>query len=142
MRKNFLIMAQMPWQETHFFLSIWSLTFFSFLLTTLMRHLFAYRNELNSFFFFCSSLHKRGFGLYFFRISMTIAHKIAKLQGNRDEYLIFKLFWQCCLFKKIFNFLLLYYSYVHTMLGSFLHPTTTPSLTIYPSPSLSPPPPR
>jgi hypothetical protein len=38
-------------------------------------------------------------------------------------------------------FIYLYYSYVHTMLGSFLPPAATPSLTTYPAPSLSPPPP-
>jgi hypothetical protein len=36
-------------------------------------------------------------------------------------------------------FLLFYYSYVHTTLGSFLHPAPTPSLTTHSVPSLSPP---
>jgi hypothetical protein len=36
-------------------------------------------------------------------------------------------------------FLLFYYSYVHTRLGSFLRPVPTPSLTPYSAPSLSPP---
>jgi hypothetical protein len=35
------------------------------------------------------------------------------------------------------NFLLFYYSYVHTMLGSFLPPDPTPSLTTHYTPSLS-----
>jgi hypothetical protein len=35
--------------------------------------------------------------------------------------------------------LLFYYSYVHTMLGSFLPPAPTPSLTTHSAPSLSPP---
>jgi hypothetical protein len=45
----------------------------------------------------------------------------------------------CPLFKK---FLLFYYSYVHTMLGSFLPPAPAPSLTIHSTPSLSFPPPQ
>jgi hypothetical protein len=32
-----------------------------------------------------------------------------------------------------------YYSYVHTMLGTFLPPAPTPSLTTHSTPSLSPP---
>jgi hypothetical protein len=39
-------------------------------------------------------------------------------------------------FKK---FLLFYYSYVHTTLGSFLPPALTPSLATHSVPSLSPP---
>jgi hypothetical protein len=35
-------------------------------------------------------------------------------------------------------FLLFYYSYVHTTLGSFLPPAPTPSLTSHSTPSLSP----
>jgi hypothetical protein len=38
-------------------------------------------------------------------------------------------------------FLLFYYSYVHTMLGSFLLLAPTPSLTTHSAPFLSPPPP-
>jgi hypothetical protein len=38
------------------------------------------------------------------------------------------------IFKK---FLLFYYSYVHTMLGSFLPPASSPSLTTHSTPSLS-----
>jgi hypothetical protein len=36
-------------------------------------------------------------------------------------------------------FLLFYYSYVHTRLGSFLPPAPTPSLTTHSAPFLSPP---
>jgi hypothetical protein len=39
-------------------------------------------------------------------------------------------------------FLLFYYSYVHTRLGSFLPPAHTPSLTTHSTSSLSPPPPQ
>jgi hypothetical protein len=39
-------------------------------------------------------------------------------------------------------FLLFYYSYVHTRLGSFLPPAPTRSLTTHSTPSLSPPPPQ
>jgi hypothetical protein len=35
-------------------------------------------------------------------------------------------------------YLFFYYSYVHTMLGSFLPTAPTPSLTTHPAPSLSP----
>jgi hypothetical protein len=38
--------------------------------------------------------------------------------------------------------LLFYYSYVHTMLGSFLPSAPTPSLTMHIAPSLSLPPPQ
>jgi hypothetical protein len=38
------------------------------------------------------------------------------------------------------KFLLFYYSYVHTMLGSFLPHAPTPSLTTHSAPSLSLPP--
>jgi hypothetical protein len=41
-----------------------------------------------------------------------------------------------------FLFFFFYYSYVHTMLGSFLPPAPTPSLTTHSAPSLSPPPPQ
>jgi hypothetical protein len=37
------------------------------------------------------------------------------------------------------NYLFIYYSYVHTMLGSFLLPASTPSLTTHSASSLSPP---
>jgi hypothetical protein len=36
------------------------------------------------------------------------------------------------------HFLLFYYSYVHTRLGSFLPPAPTPFLTTHSAPSLSP----
>jgi hypothetical protein len=39
----------------------------------------------------------------------------------------------------VFFFYCLYYSYVHTMLGSFLPPASTPSLTTHSAPFLSPP---
>jgi hypothetical protein len=39
---------------------------------------------------------------------------------------------------QVFLFLLFYYSYVHTMLGSFLPPAPTPFLTTHSAPSLSP----
>jgi hypothetical protein len=42
----------------------------------------------------------------------------------------------------LFYFILFYYSYVHTKLGSFLPPACTPSLTTHSAPSLSPPPPQ
>jgi hypothetical protein len=41
-----------------------------------------------------------------------------------------------------FIYLFIYYSYVHIMLGSFLPPAPTPSLTTHSVPSLSPPPPQ
>jgi hypothetical protein len=52
-------------------------------------------------------------------------------------------FWkEYCLPLRVFFFLFLlfYYSYVHTKLGSFLPPAPTPSLTTHSAPSLSPPP--
>jgi hypothetical protein len=52
----------------------------------------------------------------------------------------------CCIFSfffisesYLFNFLFIYCSYVHTMIGSFLPPAPTPSLRTRPTPSLSPP---
>jgi hypothetical protein len=38
----------------------------------------------------------------------------------------------------LFFLILFYYSYVHTRLGSFLPPASTPSLTTHSIPSLSP----
>jgi hypothetical protein len=42
----------------------------------------------------------------------------------------------------IYVFIFFYYSYVHTRLGSFLNPASTPSLATHSAASLSPPPPQ
>jgi hypothetical protein len=49
-----------------------------------------------------------------------------KLNSIKESFLFFSFFF--------------YYSYVHTRLGSFLPPASTPSLTTHSAPSLSPAP--
>jgi hypothetical protein len=44
-----------------------------------------------------------------------------------------------CALRKASLLFFFYYSYVHTRLGSFLHPAPTPSLTTHSALSLSPP---